>query len=113
MPYIEHQLSVALSGEQQKNIKRRLGEAVTLLGKSENYLMVGFHERCDLYFAGKKLERGAYVAVSLYGRASSSAYEKLTERICAILGEEAAIPPQNIYVTYREVGDWGWNGGNF
>jgi hypothetical protein len=49
--------------------------------------MVGMEDNYDLRMAGKKLEKGAYVAVSLLGNA--------------------------VYVTYHPVNDWGWNGSNF
>ena len=75
--------------------------------------MVGFAEGYELYMAGKKLEKGAYVSVSLFGNASSSDYEKMTGMICEVFKELLDIPPSAVYVTYHEVNDWGWDGANF
>ena len=75
--------------------------------------MVGFADGYDLYFAGKKLEKGAYVEVSLFGKASSADYDKMTGRICSILSGELGIPASAVYVTYHGLSDWGWNGSNF
>ena len=83
------------------------------LNKSEAYLMVGIEDSCDLWFGGKKLEKGAYVAVSLFGTAPKEAYGKLTEQICGLLNEQLGIPGNAVYVTYHPVSDWGWNGSNF
>ena len=113
MPFIDSKLTVTLSQEKKESIKQKLGRAVSILHKGETYLMVGFQEGYELYLGGKKLEKGAYVEVSLFGSASSSDYSKMTGEICRILEAEAGIPAQCVYVTYHGLKDWGWNGSNF
>lgn len=113
MPFIDSKITVAMTEEKKENIKAKLGQAVSLIGKPESFLMVGFEDNYDLYMGGQKLEKGAYVAVSLFGDASSSAYEKMTGVICEIMLEELGIPSDKVYVTYHGVNDWGWNGRNF
>ena len=113
MPFIDNKLTVKLTEEKKEKIERKLGVAVSCLHKSETYLMVGFQENYDLYLGGKKLEKGAYVEVSLFGQASSSDYDRMTGEICRILSEEADIPANCVYVTYHGLKDWGWNGSNF
>ena len=113
MPFIDSKITLKLTAEQKERVKARFGKAVSALHKGESYLMVGFEDGYDLYFAGKKLEKGAYVSVSLYGSASSSDYEKMTGLVCDILKEELGIPANAVYVTYHPVSDWGWNGSNF
>ena len=61
----------------------------------------------------EKLDKGAYVSVSLFGQASPSAYSEMTKVICDILSEELSIPGNQVYVTYHGVNDWGLNGINF
>ncbi len=113
MPFIDSKITVKLSPEKEEAVKSRLGEAISLLNKSENYLMVGFEDEYALYMGGNKVEKGAYVSVSLFGNASPEAYDKMTGAICSILSEELAIPGDKVYVTYHGVNDWGWNGRNF
>lgn len=113
MPFIDSKITVPVTEEKREAIRARLGQAVGLLNKSETYLMVGFEDNYALYMGGQKLERGAYVSVSLFGSAGSDAYEQMTGAICDILGEELGIPGDRIYVTYHGVNDWGWNGRNF
>ena len=113
MPFIDSKLTVKLSQEKKESIKQQLGKAVSLIHKSETYLMVGFQDDYELYLGGKKLTKGAYVEVSLFGNASSSDYSKMTGEICRILSAEAGIPAECVYVTYHGVKDWGWNGSNF
>ena len=113
MPYIDCKVTGALSEEKREALKTAFGKAVSILHKSERYLMVGFTDNASLYFAGKKSERGAYVSVSLYQSASAADCARMTGEVCRILEEIASIPARGVYVTYHFVENWGWNGENF
>lgn len=113
MPFIDSKITVPVTKDKKEVIKARLGQAISTLHKTEHYLMVGIESDYDLWLAGKKLEKGAYVSVSLYGSASPSDYDRMTGKICEILEEELGIPGSSVYVTYHPVPDWGWNGSNF
>lgn len=113
MPFIDSKITLPVSQEKREIIKTELGKAVALLSKPESFLMVGFEDNYDLYMGGKKLDKGAYVAVSLFGNASKSAYENMTAKICKLYEQELGIPGSAVYVTYHGVNDWGWNGQNF
>lgn len=113
MPFIDSKISVKVSDEKKEVIKAKLGATMSILNKSESYLMVGINDGYDLWMGGNKLDKGAYVAVSLLGNASPAAYEKMTAAICDILQNELDIPGSSVYVTFHPVSDWGWNGSNF
>ncbi len=113
MPFINAKLTVSLDDAKKEAIKSRLGQSVSIIGKPESFLMVGFEDEYCLYFAGNKLEKGAFVSVDLLGSPNSAAFEKMTAKICEIYEKELGIPGKNIYVEYRTTQDWGWNGGNF
>lgn len=113
MPFIDSKITGIVTKEKKEAIKKRLGETVSILGKSEGFLMVGIQDQYDLYMGGNELEKGAFVSVSLFGSASSSAYNQMTEAICKIYKEELDIPGDKIYVSYTSTKDWGWNGRNF
>ena len=113
MPFIDSKVTVKISEAQKEEIKSELGRLITTLNKSETYLMVGIEDAYDLWLGGKKLDRGAYVAVSLYGNAPKEAYDRMPGQICALLEEKLGIPGNAVYVTYHPVNDWGWNGRNF
>jgi hypothetical protein len=111
MPFIDSKITIPLTKEQKDTLKTRLGQAVSIIGKPEFYLMVGIDDEYDLYMGGNKIDKGAFVSVSLFGNASSSAYEKMTAEICNIL-EGFGIPGDKVYVAYQGINDWGWNGSN-
>ena len=102
MPFIDSKITVKITPEQKEEIKAEMGR-----------LMVGIEDAYDLWMGGKKLDKGAYVAVSLLGDAPRASYEKLTGQICDMLAEKLGIPGSAVYVTYHPVSDWGWNGSNF
>lgn len=114
MPFIGSKVSVKISKEKEEIIKERLGKAIGLIpGKTESFLMLGFEDEYSLYFAGEKLEKGAFIEVKIFGKANKESYDKLTAEICNIYEEELGIPQHRIYVKYEEVSNWGWNGRNF
>ncbi|MCD8118644.1 MAG: hypothetical protein LUE29_04040 [Lachnospiraceae bacterium] len=113
MPFIDAKITVPVSTEQKTALKTAFGQAIPTLHKSETYLMVGIEDSYDLWMAGQKLDRGAYVSVSLFGHAKSADYDNMTGKICGILEKQLGIPGDSVYVTYHPVSDWGWNGSNF
>ena len=113
MPFIDSKVTVKLSEEEKEFIKDRLGKKIDLFGKTENWLMVGFEDQYDLYFAVKKMERAAYVSVRLYGKASDEACNAFTAAICDVFEEMLGIPASAVYVSYLTTDQWGWNGGIF
>ena len=113
MPYIDTKITVKMSDQKKDELKTEFGKMISSLNKSETYLMVGIHDGCELWLGGKKLEKGAYISVSLFGNASKEAYENLTGRICDLLNRKLDIPGSAVYITYHPVQNWGWNGSNF
>lgn len=114
MPFINSKVTVKLTDEKKDVIKKKLGEAISIIpGKSESWLMVGFEDEYTLYFKGNQNAPAAFVEVKIFGSASHNAYNQLTARICSIFNSELGIPEDRIYVKYEEVSEWGWNGSNF
>lgn len=113
MPFIDVKLSKKITDEEKELLKSDLGSSISIMHKPESYLMVGIADNYDLYFAGKKLENGAFVSVSLFGQVSPADAEKMTANICNILNKRFSVSGNDVYVTYSGVKDWGWNGGNF
>lgn len=113
MPFIDLKITETLTEDKKTALKTKIGEKVSLLNKPESYLMVGIDAGYDLYFAGKKLQKGAFVQVSLFGRPASADCEKMTAAICSILKDELCIDGNSVYVAYSGTENWGWNGVNF
>ncbi len=113
MPFIHTRVNGAISQEQEKKLARQFGQAVSALGKSENWLMLQFEDHCRMYFRGGSSEPLAFVSVKLYGSAGKEAYRQMTDQITRILCDTLSIPAEGIYVEYEETEHWGWQGSNF
>lgn len=113
MPYIQTRTNTSISKEKEILIKERLGEAITILGKNNDWLMVEFVPECKMYFAGDDSKKIAYVDIKVYGKGSPDAFNTMSEKVCEILSSELDILPENIYISYGEYAYWGWNGNNF
>lgn len=113
MPFIDLRTTVPAAPEQREALKAAFGQAITALHKTETYLMVQIADSCQLWMAGKPLEKGAYLSVSLFGSAAPADCQAMTRRLCDILEAQLGIPGRAVYVTYHPVSDWGWNGENF
>ena len=113
MPMIEAKVSMDLSAEKRDVLKAEFGKAISILGKPESYLMINLIDKQDLYFAGKKLERGAYIEIKVLGSIDSNASSKMSAKVCDILQKELGIPGNCVYISYWGTPNWGWNGGNF
>lgn len=113
MPYIKTRTNIDVADEVKEEIKAELGNAVNILGKSENWLMVDFDSNANLYFKGDKSLPNAYVEVKLFGHPDSSQTNGMTGAITSILNDKLGISPDHIYVSYFSTDDWGYNGSNF
>jgi len=114
MPFIDSKVSVKVTKEQEKELKTRLGQAISIIpGKSEGWLMVGIEDEYSLYFRGDDSEPMAFVEVRIFGGPNRDAFEKMTAELTKIYGEVLGIAPDHMYIKYSATTDWGWNGSNF
>lgn len=113
MPYIQIRTNKEITKEKEIIIKQKLGEAITIVGKSESWLMVEFVSNAKLYFKGNDTENIAYVDFKIYGSSNSDNYREMSNIICNLLQENLDIPPSNTYISYGEYSNWGWNNTNF
>lgn len=75
--------------------------------------MIELEQQCCMYFKGKSDKPIAMVEVTIYGKASSEQYEKLTQAITKLLQTELEISPEKVYISYTETQNFAWNGSNF
>ncbi|MDO4807060.1 MAG: phenylpyruvate tautomerase MIF-related protein [Coriobacteriales bacterium] len=115
MPFVDAKITVPVSTEKRDAIKSGLGKAISVFGKGESYLMVGIDDNYSLWLGGRKLEKGAFVSVSLIGDTPDEGCSRFTAHICDLLRRELDIPGESVYVTYHPMmrTRWGWNGDTF
>ena len=114
MPFIDAKVSVTITDEQEKELKSRLGQAISIIpGKSESWLMTGFEDNYHLYFRGDNSAPMAFIEVRLFGGPNKEGFSRMTAEITMIYGDVLQIAPDHMYIKYSATPDWGWNGGNF
>ena len=114
MPFIDAKVSVTITDEQEKELKSRLGQAISIIpGKSDSWLMTGFEDNYHLYFRGDNSAPMAFIEVRLFGGPNKEAFSRMTAEITKIFGDVLQIAPDHMYIKYSATPDWGWNGGNF
>lgn len=113
MPFINTKTTAVISKEQETELKDKMGKAISLIGKSESWLMLNFEDNCRLYFKGDNSKDIAIAEIALFGKASDSQYDALTEKLTEIISDTLKIEPSNIYIKYEEVDHWGYSGFNF
>ncbi len=113
MPFINTKTSVEITPDKEALLKEKMGTAIRHIGKSESWLMLNFDDKCRLYFKGDNKEPMAMVEIALFGKASDSQYDALTEELTKEISSILSIKPSNIYIKYEEVEHWGYNGFNF
>lgn len=112
MPFIHSKISTGITKEQETQLKTLLGQAISTIGKTESWLMLGFEPECSLYFRGDNSQPMAFVEVSIFGSENRQAFDAMTGKICDIFKNVLGIAPDHVYVKYQAVANWGWNGSN-
>ncbi|MCR5451505.1 MAG: hypothetical protein K6F00_02625 [Lachnospiraceae bacterium] len=114
MPFIGTKTNVTISKEQEKQLKERLGQAISIVpGKSESWLMLAIEGDVPMYFRGENADPVAFVEVKIFGGASSDTYNRMTGELTGIYKDILGIAPDHMYIRYFGSEDWGWNGSNF
>jgi len=112
MPFLDCKLNVDITKQQEVQLKDEFGKAISLIpGKSESWLMVNIQPKCALYFRGSNEKPTAMVTVMVYGKPNPNAYDALSARIYTILQNSVNI--EDVYVSYSETSNFGYNGSNF
>lgn len=114
MPFIISRVSNTINKEQEIELKTRIGKAIQLVpGKSEEYLLLEFEDNCRLYLKGDNSSPIAYIEASIWGNENHLGYDRFTAEITKIFNEVLDIKPENIYIKYSDIVDWGVAGINF
>lgn len=111
MPYIKTSTNVQINEEKLNNIKTKMGEAIRLMGKTEDWLMLEFDDNKKMFFKGKNEDGIAFLDVRVLGSVNGS--NEMTQELTNIISNELNISPNNIYISYQGYSDWGYNGRNF
>ena len=112
MPFISLKTNQTINSSTETNLKNKVGNAIRILGKTEDWLMLNFEDEQRMYFKGDASEGIAFLNVKIYGKACKVAYDDMTKELTKIVSQELDISASNIYIQYEECNIWGYNGIN-
>ena len=111
MPYIEAKMSFELNDSQKDNLHKKLEDVISgAFSKPKSYIMTNIEDSQRLYMAGSRIDKGAYISISLLGSASKSACQTATQEICDILKTDLGVDTSKVYITYHPADLWGHDG---
>lgn len=110
MPYIRTSTNIKIDESKLNSIKSKYGEAIRIMGKSEDWLMLEFNDNANMFFKGNNIPV-AFIDVKILGNVNAS--NEMTRELTNIIYSELGITPNNIYVAYQGYSEWGYNGSNF
>lgn len=110
MPYISFKTTKVLTLQQELDLKRMVGEVITLLpGKTENYLMVHIEDNQLIYFKGQEVD-SMMIDCKVYGHPSLESKQHFVKELLKETEKITKVPVANIYLTFEEKEEWGMNG---
>lgn len=111
MPFVVVRVNIAITTEQEQELKVRLGQAIGIVpGKSEEYLLVDIEDRCHLFLAGDGQTPLAYLEVSVFGNEVHAGYTAFTKAVTQSLKDVLGIAPDHVYLHFSDVTAWGVSG---
>ncbi|MFR5602344.1 MAG: phenylpyruvate tautomerase MIF-related protein [Lachnospiraceae bacterium] len=115
MPCIQIKTNVKTGEQTADQIRKGLGKAISWFpGKSEDWLLVSIEDDCQMYFGGTGGRPIAMMEVKILGdHIDKDGAKHMTEDATVLLGEALGVAPNDMYIKYEALPDWGWNGKNF
>ena len=111
MPYLEFKTSRKLDEDLKDRIAADLEKTIELVpGKIGTGFEICFTDGADLRMGRRKLENGAYLSLAYFLPISDEILDTLNAELFRIVREYLDVKDEDVYITYREVTDWGVRG---
>ena len=111
MPFVKTKVSCSISADQETELKKRFGKAISLgPGKSEDYLLLEFEENRRMWLRGEHEEPVAYIEAAVFGNESHAGYDVFTAEVTSALAQILGIKPERVYIKYEDITVWGVGG---
>ena len=114
MPYMRLETNLELEDNTANELTVKASARLsTLLGKSENYVLIQINPSQTMLFAGSP-EPLAYVELKSIGLPTSQA-PTFSKALCDFIAEELNIAANRVYIEFTDIPRelWGWNGKTF
>lgn len=107
MPFVVSSVSTVISPQQEQALKARMGKAIELVpGKSEEYLLLVFHQKSHIYIRGRNDAPSAYIEAHIFGNEGHDGYAAFSKVVTNAFHEILGIPWENIYINFTDIPVW-------
>ena len=111
MPFVKVKASCPIASEQEVELKKRLGMAIELVpGKSEEYLLLEFEDRCRMWLRGESSRPVSYIEAAIFGNEGHAGYPAFSAEVTGILHEVLGIAPEDCFIKYEDISAWAVGG---
>ena len=111
MPFIKTKVSCSIAADQETELKKRFGKAISLVpGKSEDYLLLEFEDNSRMWLRGERDEPIAYIEAAFFGNESHTGYAAFTAEVTRALTQILGLKPERVYVKFEDITAWGVGG---
>lgn len=114
MPYLKLDTNLKLDAKTTQDLLGKCSSRISsVLGKSENYIMIHINSDQSMMFAGSP-EPLAYLELKSIGLQYNQA-QALSALLCEFIAEELNIHANRIYIEFTDIPRemWGWDGRTF
>jgi phenylpyruvate tautomerase len=114
MPLLKLETTFTLSDDKRKTLLASLSRIVSeTIGKPEQYVMVTISPTA-IMMSGASGD-AAFADLRSIGGLGPDVNRRLSQKLCQLLDESLAVPPNRVYLNFTDVraGNWGWNGATF
>lgn len=110
MPYISFKTTKILTLQQELDLKKMVGQLITLLPeKTEDYLMVHIEDNQLIYFRGQEIDC-MMIECKVYGHLDAASKHNFVSELMKETERITKVPIMNQYLTFDEKNEWGMNG---
>lgn len=107
MPFITFKTNLTLTADQVEQLKSGFGKVIEFVPyKSEQSLMIDFHDQVNLYLKGDNRDSMAYLRIAVFGNPTHQGYAELSHIVTQLISQILHISPQHIYIQYEDIPSW-------
>ena len=108
MPYIDMNLSCEPNEKEIEVVQKQIVDIISnILGKGKDSIMTNIKISDRLYLGYEKLQNGAILELSSFGKSDTMNKEKIYNQITKILNEHLGTSKENIYMIFSDRSEWG------
>jgi len=111
LPYIDMNISCQTSKESIEKVQKEIVDTISSkLGKGKDSIMTHINLSEYLYLGYEKLDNGAILELSSFGKSDTMNKQKIYNEVTKILKKHLGTSEENVYMIFSDRTEWGYKG---